>query len=104
VTFVELERFDMQSEAAAEQQARKLRDAIEGVTAFEPKLYMAYLGGAPSDGRFGEDHAAVLVVAITKAEAKSRARGKWAGESRGHVDVIKCVDEVDRHDVALTPY
>ena len=41
------------------------------------KLYVAYLGGAAGEGRFGEDHEVVVVVADGQMGAMSKARTKW---------------------------
>jgi hypothetical protein len=69
----------------------------------EPRLYAVYLGGDPAPGRLSEDHEAVLVVAPDLAEARRRARAKWAGTTRPHVDAVKVVDVVDGFTVTLTP-
>ena len=38
------------------------------------KIYAVYLGGSYPDGRFGEEHQTVHVVASSKAEAKKLSR------------------------------
>ena len=43
-------------------------------------LYAAFLGGPMSDGRMGEGHEVVMVVASDLDDAKSRAKAKWNGE------------------------
>jgi hypothetical protein len=65
------------------------------------RLYAVYLGGDPAPGRLTEDHEVVLVVAGDVSEARRRARGKWAGASRPHVDAVRVVDVVDGYAVSL---
>ncbi len=60
-----------------------------------PQLYAVYLGGDPAPGRLSEDHEVVLVVAGDVAEARRRARAKWGGTTRPHVDGVRLVDVVD---------
>jgi hypothetical protein len=67
------------------------------------QLYAVYLGGDPAPGRLSEDHEVVLVVAGDLAEARRRARAKWAGTTRPHVDGVRVVDVVDGYAVTLTP-
>jgi len=69
----------------------------------DPRLYAVYLGGDPAPGRLSEDHEAVLVVAHDLTEARRRARAKWGGPTRAHVDAVKVVDVVDGFAVTLTP-
>jgi len=69
----------------------------------EPRLYAVYLGGDPAPGRLSEDHEAVLVVAGDRAEARRRARAKWGGTTRPHVDAVMAVDVVDGFAVRLEP-
>jgi hypothetical protein len=66
-------------------------------------LYAAYLGGPLGDGRMGEDHEVVLVVAGDAAEARRQARAKWSGVGRPHVDAVQRISVVDGHRVAVTP-
>jgi len=66
-------------------------------------LYAAYLGGAPPPGRMSEDHEVVFVVAADALDAKRRAKEKWHGEGRGHVDAVQRIDAVDGYVVALGP-
>jgi hypothetical protein len=68
-----------------------------------PKLYAVYLGGDPAPGRLSEDHEVVLVVATDLADARRRARAKWGGSSRPHVDAVQLVEVVDGHAVRLDP-
>jgi len=68
-----------------------------------PRLYAVYLGGDPAPGRLTEDHEVVLVVAGDLAEARRRARAKWGGTTRAHVDAVKLVDVVDGFAVTLDP-
>ena len=64
-------------------------------------LYAAYLGGPLVEGRMGEDHEVVLVVAADRDEAKARATAKWRGTPPGHLDALVRVDRVDGHEVTL---
>ena len=64
-------------------------------------LYAAFLGGPMSEGRMGEGHEVVMVVAGDLAEAKSRARDKWTGLGRGHVDALQRIDRVDGYEISL---
>jgi len=50
-----------------------------------------------------EDHEVVLVVAGDLAEARRRARAKWAGTTRPHVDGVRLVDAVDGYAITLDP-
>jgi hypothetical protein len=69
----------------------------------DAQLYAVYLGGDPAPGRLSEDHEVVLVVASDLAAARRRAREKWGGTTRPHVDGVKLVDVVDGFAIALTP-
>jgi hypothetical protein len=66
-------------------------------------LYAAFLGGPIAAGRMGEDHEVVFVVADDAADAKAKAKSKWGGEGRGHVDAVERVDIVDGYQVSLDP-
>ncbi len=68
-----------------------------------PQLYAVYLGGDPAPGRLSEDHEVVLVVAGDLPEARRRARAKWAGTTRPHVDAVRVVDVVDGYAITLDP-
>jgi hypothetical protein len=50
-----------------------------------------------------EDHEVVFVVAGDLSEARRRARAKWAGTTRPHVDGVRVVDVVDGYAVTLDP-
>lgn len=65
------------------------------------QLYAAYLGGPMAGDRMGEDHEVVLVVAPDSGEARRRARAKWSGPGRPHVDALERVDMVDGFAVHL---
>jgi hypothetical protein len=65
-------------------------------------LYAAYLGGPLDDGRMGEGHEVVLVVAADRAEAKARATAKWRGAPPGHLDALERIVQVDGYSVTLT--
>jgi hypothetical protein len=69
----------------------------------DPRLYAVYLGGDPAPGRLTEDHEVVLVVAGDVPEARRRARAKWGGTTRAHVDAVRLVDVVDGFAVSLDP-
>ena len=66
-------------------------------------LYVVYLGGHLAPGRMGEDHEVVLVAAESVADARKRAKRKWRGTQRAHVDAVARVGVVDGHRVTLTP-
>ena len=68
-----------------------------------PQLFAVYLGGDPAPGRLTEDHEVVLVVADDLAEARRRARAKWGGTSRPHVDAVRAVEVVDGFAITLNP-
>ncbi len=64
-------------------------------------LYVAFLGGPLADGRMGEGHEVVLLVAEDLLEAKSRAKAKWSGVGRGHVDALQRIEMVDGFEISL---
>ena len=64
-------------------------------------LYAAFLGGPMSEGRMGEGHEVVMVVAEDEKEAKARAKAKWTGKGRGHVDAVQRIDMIDGFAVTL---
>ncbi len=64
-------------------------------------LYVAYLGGPLADGRMGEGHEVVMVVADDLREAKTRAKAKWSGGGQGHVDALQRIEMVDGFEIAL---
>jgi hypothetical protein len=64
-------------------------------------LYAAYLGGPLDDGRMGEGHEVVLVVAADRDDAKVKAEAKWRGAPPGHLDALERVDRVDGFAVSL---
>jgi hypothetical protein len=64
-------------------------------------LYAAFLGGPLADGRMGEGHEVVMVVAEDPKQAKSLAKAKWAGVGRGHVDAVQQIDMVDGFEITL---
>jgi hypothetical protein len=65
-------------------------------------LFAAFLGGPVEDGRMGEDHEVVFVVASDINEAKGLAKSKWSGVGRGHVDAVQRVDQIDGYEVTLS--
>lgn len=65
-------------------------------------LYAAFLGGPAGDGRMGEDHEVVFVVAADGRSAKEAAKTKWRGAGRGHVDAVERIDVIDGFAVQLT--
>ncbi len=66
-------------------------------------LYAAYLGGPLDDGRMGEGHEVVLVVAADRQDAADRAVAKWSGAPPGHLDALERIVRVDGFDVSLSP-
>lgn len=66
-------------------------------------LYLVYLGGPLAPGRIGEDHEAVLVVADGVQDARKRAKAKWRGTDRTHIDAVARIAVVDGYRVSLTP-
>lgn len=64
-------------------------------------LYAAYLGGKLGDGRMGEDHETVFVVAADDKAAVTAAKRKWKGAGRAHVDAIQRLDRVDGFEITL---
>jgi hypothetical protein len=65
-------------------------------------LFAAFRGGPLPHGRMGEGHEVVLVVAADLQEAKTKAKAKWGGGGRGHVDALQRIDMVDGFEVLLT--
>jgi hypothetical protein len=66
-------------------------------------LYAVYLGGPVGEGRMGEDHEVVFVVGDDLEEIRSRARAKWQGTGRAHVDAVRRLDRIDGHEITLVP-
>jgi len=64
-------------------------------------LYVAFLGGPLADGRMGEGHEVVMVVAEDLKEAKTLAKAKWSGVGRGHVDAVQQIEMIDGFEVTL---
>lgn len=64
-------------------------------------LFVVYLGGPLAPGRIGEDHEVVLVVAEDEAGARAKAKAKWRGDSRVHIDAVSRVNVVDGHRVSV---
>jgi hypothetical protein len=65
-------------------------------------LFCAFLGGPLGEGRMGEDHEVVFVVAPDAQAAKQLARAKWSGEGRPHVDAVQKIRSVDGYRVAVS--
>jgi hypothetical protein len=65
-------------------------------------LYAVYLGGDLAPGRMGEDHEVVFVVAGDARDARRRAKAKWAGASRPHIDAVQRLDAIDGHQILLS--
>jgi hypothetical protein len=65
-------------------------------------LYAAYLGGPLDEGRMGEGHEVVLVVAADRTDAKVKAAAKWQGAPPGHLDALERIVRVDGYSVTLT--
>ncbi len=66
-------------------------------------LYAAFLGGPMSEGRMGEGHEVVMVVADDEKGARIRAKSKWTGKGRAHVDALQRIDRVDGFEIGLEP-
>lgn len=49
----------------------------------------------------GEGHEVVMVVASDVKEAKTRAKEKWGGVGRGHVDAVQRIEMVDGFEISL---
>jgi len=69
----------------------------------EARLYAVYLGGNLPDGRMGEDHEVIHVVAPDVPTARRLAKQKWRGSGAAHVDAVLHVDVVDGYAVVLEP-
>jgi Domain of Unknown Function (DUF1543) len=67
------------------------------------QLYAVYLGGDPANGRMGEDHEVVFVVASAPEEVRKLARAKWTGYGDAHIDAIQRIDRIDGFEVELHP-
>jgi len=67
----------------------------------DPKLFVVYLGGKTGEGRMGEDHEVVVVVAPDIVAARKAAKVKWCGIGDPHVDAVGELDVVDGHKVML---
>jgi hypothetical protein len=68
-----------------------------------PELYVVFLGGDPAPGRLGEDHEVVVVVATSLKEARAKARAKWRGHAKAHVDAVQLLKIVDGFEIHLEP-
>ena len=64
-------------------------------------LYAAFLGGELAEGRMGEDHEVVFVVADDNTSARKAAQAKWSGSGRGHVDAVTRLDMIDGYSVSV---
>ena len=64
-------------------------------------LYVVYLGGQLVAGRMGEDHEVVIVAGVDAADARARAKARWQGTGKAHVDAVRRVERVDGYDVVL---
>ena len=64
-------------------------------------LYAAFLGGELTDGRMGEDHEVVFVVADDVISARRAAKAKWGGDGRAHVDALTRLDMIDGYAIGL---
>jgi hypothetical protein len=72
-------------------------------TSDSPELYVVFLGGDLAPGRLGEDHEVVVVVATSLKEARAKARSKWRGHAKAHVDAVQLVKIVDGFEIRLVP-
>ena len=66
-------------------------------------LYAAFLGGELANGRVGEDHEVVFVVAEDAESARRAAKAKWGGDGRSHIDALTRLDVIDGFSVGLEP-
>jgi hypothetical protein len=66
-------------------------------------LYAAFLGGELANGRMGEDHEVVFVVADDTTAARKAAQKKWSGSGRGHVDAVTRLEMIDGYSVSVEP-
>lgn len=66
-------------------------------------LFVVYLGGKVAEGRMGEDHEVVVVVAMDVVAARKAAKAKWSGLGDPHVDAVQQLDRIDGYQVDLTP-
>lgn len=67
----------------------------------EMKLFVVYLGGKVAEGRMGEDHEVVVVVAVGVSDARKAAKAKWHGIGDPHVDAVQELNVVDGHKICL---
>ncbi len=65
------------------------------------KLFVVYLGGKVAEGRVGEDHEVVAVVASDATSARKAAKVKWTGLGVPHVDAVQQLDVVDGYEIKL---
>lgn len=65
------------------------------------QLYLIYLGGQLAEGRMGEDHEVIAVVAEDQTAAKKRAKAQRKGVGAPHVDAVRCLDAVDGYVVTV---
>jgi hypothetical protein len=54
-----------------------------------------------AEGQMGEGHEVVMVVADDLKDAKRKAKAKWSGPGRGHVDALQRIDRVDGFAIEL---
>lgn len=66
------------------------------------RLWLLYLGGQLAEGRLGEDHEVIVVVAEDPIAAKKRAKAQWKGVGAPHIDAIRCLEAVDGYNVTVT--
>jgi hypothetical protein len=64
-------------------------------------LYAVFLGGDLAPGRMGEDHEVVFVVGDDERDVRARARKKWLGAGRAHIDAVQRLDQIDGHRIHL---
>lgn len=72
--------------------------ALDAIT---PKLYEVYLGGEPEAGSIVEPHELVWVVALNEKQAKQKAKLKWLGHGKVHIDGIKQLNTIDGYTINL---
>lgn len=67
------------------------------------RLFVVYLGGKVAEGRMGEDHEVVAVVAADVSTARKAAKAKWRGLGDPHVDAVQELIVIDGYRVELSP-
>jgi hypothetical protein len=72
-----------------------MNTGIKAVSVESKKLFAVYLGGQPREGRMGEDHEVVFVVAQNPSQAKKLSKSRWRGDGAAHIDSLCQLEVVD---------